>query len=70
MKRPVEHVMEDQADQLIRRLLPGEWIVRNIQKDYGVDLEIEIVDRDFVTGSRVWVHPLVAKNLEKNSVAD
>lgn len=64
MKRPIEHVMEDQAGQLIRQLLPDAWIVRNVPKDYGIDLEVEIVDQDFVTGNRIWVQSKAAKNLE------
>jgi uncharacterized protein DUF4365 len=64
MKRPIEHVMEDQAEQLIRQLLPDKWIVRNVPKDYGVDLEIEIVDQDFVTGNRIWIQSKAAKSLK------
>ena len=47
--------MEDRAESLIRKLLPQEWIVRKVPKDYGVDLEVEMVDKTFVTGNRVWV---------------
>ena len=37
-------------------LLPDEWIVRPIAKDYGVDFEIELVrDQEIVSGNRIWV---------------
>src|SRR5205823_2077042 len=55
MKRPVQHVMEDKAGILLRRLLPPEWIVRPIARDYGIDYEVELVDEDVVTGNRIWV---------------
>ena len=55
MRRPSQHVVEDRAKRLIREILPVEWIVRNLPKDYGVDFEIEMVDANFVTGNRVWV---------------
>lgn len=55
MKRPRQHVMEDISEQLMKRLLPPNWITRKLDKDYGVDYEIEIVEDDVVTGTRVWV---------------
>lgn len=47
--------MEDASGQVLRRLLPDEWIIRPIAKDYGVDYEIEIVDQEIVSGNRIWV---------------
>ena len=41
MKRPRQHVMEDASGRLFHSLLPEEWIVRPILKDYGVDFEVE-----------------------------
>ncbi|WP_129780353.1 DUF4365 domain-containing protein [Peristeroidobacter soli] len=55
MKRPRQHVMEDASGRLFASLLPGEWIVRTIPKDYGVDYEIELVDQGIVLGDRIWV---------------
>lgn len=54
MKRPRAHVIEDESVAVFKSLLPKEWIVRGIQKDYGVDYEVEIVEGDIVTGSRLW----------------
>ena len=47
--------MEDDAERLLTGFLPSEWIVRRIEKDYGIDFEIEIVDQEDVTGNRFWV---------------
>lgn len=57
--------MEDQAEKLIRHVLPDQWIIRNVPKDYGVDLEIEMVDQAFVTGNRIWVQSKAANQLER-----
>lgn len=55
MKRPRQHVMEKESRQLLESLLPSEWIVRDVADDYGVDLEIELVDQTVVSGDRIWV---------------
>ncbi len=55
MERPRQHVMEDESEHLLKTLLPSNWIIRKIAKDYGVDYEIEIVDDVHVTGMRIWV---------------
>ncbi|MBL8240144.1 MAG: DUF4365 domain-containing protein [Bryobacterales bacterium] len=55
MKRPAEHVMEDESRLLLQQLLPSAWIVRAITKDYGIDAEVEIVDNEAVTGERIWI---------------
>lgn len=47
--------MEDQSGKLLQQLIPDEWIVRSIPKDYGVDFEIELVDQTVVSGKRIWV---------------
>jgi hypothetical protein len=52
MKRPRQHVMEDASGRLFQSLLPEEWIVRPIAKDYGVDFEVELVDQKIVSGDR------------------
>lgn len=54
MKRPIEHITDERGEDLLKRMLPAEWITRKIPKDYGVDLEVEIVEREIVTGQRIW----------------
>lgn len=55
VKRPRQHVMEEESERLFKSFLPPEWIVRKIEKDYGVDYEVEIVDQQVVTGNRIWI---------------
>lgn len=47
--------MGDRAESIVGRLLPDSWICRKIPKDYGVDMEVELVDGDTVTGARIWL---------------
>jgi hypothetical protein len=53
--RPSSHVKETKSKNLLRSLLPDEWIIRELPEDYGVDLEVELVDQEFVTGNRLWI---------------
>lgn len=55
MKRPRQHVIESISENTFKSLLPEEWIVRKIPSDYGVDLEVEIVEKEIVTGKRCWI---------------
>jgi hypothetical protein len=55
VNRPKAHVVEDRSKVICRSLLPEEWILREIPSDYGVDAEVEIVEREIVTGKRFWM---------------
>jgi len=51
-KRPMSHIIGDQAVLVLRNSLPKEWIYRELNSDYGIDGEIEIVKSDgTVTGA-------------------
>lgn len=43
-KRVLQHIMEDRSIQIVRKLLPQEWVVREYRPDYGIDLSIEIFE--------------------------
>lgn len=48
-KRVRQHIMEDRSIQIVRALLPEQWVVREYKPDYGIDLVIELFeyrDRD------------------------
>ena len=45
-KRTRSHRLEDISVVEFQRLLPDEWVCRSKDKDYGVDLEVEIFDED------------------------
>src|SRR4028119_64282 len=43
-KRVFQHIMEDQSIQIVRELLPEQWVVREYRPDYGIDLTIELFE--------------------------
>lgn len=55
MKRTRQHVMEEESERIFKASIPPEWIVRNIPTDYGIDIEVEIVEQEIVTGKRFWI---------------
>lgn len=67
MKRPRSHVVGDQSRAICRSLLPSEWICRDILSDYGVDMEVEIVDDDLVTGKRLWLQIKGTQSIDTRS---
>lgn len=63
-KRPREHVLEEESEQFARRVLPSEWIVERKEHDYGVDLQVEIVRNESVTGARFSIQLKSTDNLK------
>jgi Domain of unknown function (DUF4365) len=51
-KRPREHVLETESEKFAHRVLPSEWIAERREHDYGIDLQVEIVKNESVTGAR------------------
>ena len=49
-KRPKSHVIGYQGEQFVLFNLPPEWISRQVSYDYGLDLNVEIVKNNKVTG--------------------
>lgn len=43
-KRPESHIIGDVGMNILRKKLPKEWVIRELNKDYGIDLDIEIFD--------------------------
>ena len=51
-QRTQEHILQGESIQFIKQiLLPSEWIIESGQKDYGIDLVVEIVINNSVTGA-------------------
>lgn len=50
-KRPRQHIIEKKSRQFVERILPAEWLVESGQDDYGIDLVVEIVVDEQVTGA-------------------
>jgi len=55
IKRPEQHILEDESRLLFMLRLPREWIKRCKIPDYGEDIEVQIVDGDRVTEKVFWV---------------
>ena len=66
MKRPREHVLEDESKRALKNLLPAEWIFRDKNPDYGIDMEIEIVEREKVTNKVLWLQMKAAESRRRN----
>ena len=49
-QRPRTHVLEIESQKFVESILPTEWIVTKPPLDYGIDLDVEIVEKTFVTG--------------------
>jgi tetratricopeptide (TPR) repeat protein len=49
MKRPRQHVLEEESRRALKNLLPSEWIIEDIKPDYGLDVRITIVEGEEVT---------------------
>ncbi len=43
-RRVMQHQMEEESRALVRRILPGEWVVRDYRPDYGIDIAVEIFE--------------------------
>ena len=45
-RRPREHVLETASIRRFERAIPPEWTTHAIREDYGIDLRVEIFERD------------------------
>ena len=63
------HLIEKRSLQILNSKLPAEWIIREVtERDYGIDLYVEIVREDgYVTGDMV---ALQVKGKEKVKIDD
>lgn len=55
MKRPKEHQLETESKNAFRNLVRSNWIVDEKNLDYGVDLEVRIVEGEDYKGRHVGV---------------
>lgn len=44
-KRPKQHQLEDLSRAKFQLCLPEEWVLRDKDKDYGIDCEVELFDK-------------------------
>lgn len=68
-KRNITHINERHALEILTQQLPKEWIVREMtERDYGIDLYIEIVKEDQkVTGNLIAIQVKGKQKIEFDS---
>lgn len=44
-QRGETHLKEDDSERLVKSLMPPEWVVRKLHPDYGIDITIEVFER-------------------------
>jgi tetratricopeptide (TPR) repeat protein len=67
MKRPRNHILEDNSLAQFKSLLPSVWNLHTYVKDYGIDIQIEIFnDKGNSTGLRVYCQLKATDNSEDN----
>jgi tetratricopeptide (TPR) repeat protein len=65
MKRTREHVLEEESKRALKKLLPPEWIVRDIVPDYGLDMEVTIVEGENITNKVLMLQIKATENVDK-----
>ena len=48
-RRTSTHIMESRSKELVKSLIPAEWVIRELSPDYGIDLIVEVfefIDKD------------------------
>ena len=41
-RRVLSHITGESGIQIIKRLLPEEWVIREYTPDYGIDIDVEL----------------------------
>jgi hypothetical protein len=70
-KRTKSHLIDSEGTDLLKSVLPNEWVVRPYQPDYGIDFAVEIFDKQgehFVTmGEHFFIQLKSSSNVSKIS---
>ncbi len=70
-KRTNSHLIDSKGADLLRSVLPNEWVLRPYQPDYGIDFAVEIFDKqeeDFVTmGEHFFIQLKSSSNVSRIS---
>ena len=65
-KRPKQHQLEDLSRSKYSLAIPRNWVMRDKDRDYGIDAEVEIFDeKDQATGLVYWVQLKATENSDK-----
>ena len=66
-RRPKEHQLEDKSITKFRSLLPESWVYRDVEKDYGIDSEVELFDKNGDSQALMFFAQLKATASDKDS---
>ncbi len=68
-KRPKQHQLEDLSRAKFQLCLPEEWVLRDKDKDYGIDCEVELFDKDEnSTGILFYVQLKATSSKKENEI--
>lgn len=66
MKYSREKQLEYESRLAFRNLLPKRWIVRDLEPDVGIDMEVEIVEGEDVTNKVLWLQIKATESKRRN----
>lgn len=66
-KRPKQHQLEDLSRAKFQLCLPEEWVIRDKDKDYGIDCEVELFDENENSTALLFYAQLKATASRKES---
>lgn len=68
-KRPKQHQIEDLSRAKFQLCLPKEWVLREKDKDYGIDCEVELFDKEEkTTGILFYVQLKATSSINKSAI--
>lgn len=50
-RRPRAHILETESRNNLRQNIPNEWVIQNIENDYGIDNLVETVENEELNGN-------------------
>jgi len=64
MKRPRNHIIEEESERILKSVIPPEWVFRKLDQDYGIDYLVEIFAEGQSTGLHFFIQ-LKGTEIEK-----
>ncbi|SDH84284.1 DUF4365 domain-containing protein [Myroides phaeus] len=70
-KRTRTHILEEESIREFHNIIPSNWLIREKNKDYGIDCEIEIFDKNGQdTGLVFWVQLKATDSNKKQTITN
>ena len=66
MKRPRNHIIEDESEEILKKILPPEWVLRKLSPDYGIDYLVEVFENNESTGTHFFIQLKGTDDIEEN----